>query len=317
MMQSRAATDQPFRIGTRGSPLALWQANTVRKLLLEHHALPDDAVTIVKVKTTGDLVLDRRLAEIGGKGLFTKELESSLARGEVDCAVHSLKDVPTFLPDGMLLAAYLEREDPRDALIAPGANSLESLKEGAVVGTASLRREAILRNLRPDLDVVLLRGNVGSRLKKVADGELDAAILAYAGLKRLELTGSVSAVLDPCQFMPAVGQGIVAIEVQANNATAIAMVEPLNDTQSQMAALTERGFLARLDGSCQSPIAGHARISNGNITFEGCLMTRDGIEREYITGKGVIDSPETIGNTAAETILSRASASLLEVLEGD
>ncbi|MEM6665424.1 MAG: hydroxymethylbilane synthase [Pseudomonadota bacterium] len=308
------AQEKPFRIGTRGSPLALWQAYTVRDKLKAAHGLGDDAIQIIEVKTIGDKVLDRRLAEIGGKGLFTKELDAFLAEGDVDCAVHSLKDVPTFLPPGMVLAAYLEREDPRDALIAGDITSLDQLPQGSVVGTASLRREALLRAARPDIEVVLLRGNVQTRLSKVAGGEMDAAILANAGLKRLDLTRVISEVLDPDVFLPAVGQGIVAVQIRDNDPRALDLVGALNVQESKAAALTERSFLATLDGSCQSPIAGHARISGDALHFEGRLMTSDGTEIETEATEGSTADAEAIGRRAAEAILARASERLKAVL---
>ncbi len=304
-----------LRIGTRGSPLALWQAETVRDRLVAAHGLAEDEIAIVTVKTTGDKVVDRRLAEIGGKGLFTKELEAALAEDVVDCAVHSLKDVPTFLPDGMVLAAHLPREDPRDALIANGAADIDSLEPGARLGTASLRREAIVRGLRPDLDVVLLRGNVGTRLDKVASGEIDAAILALAGLKRLGFADRVSTTLDPDTFLPAVGQGIVAIETRADDERARALIAAIDDRDSARAATAERAFLARLDGSCQSPIGGHARIADGRIDFSGRLMTVDGTESAASAASGNADDPETLGQSVAEDILAKASPRLLAVLE--
>ena len=308
-------TTTRFRIGTRGSPLALWQAHTVRDLLIARHGLTQDDIEIVDVKTTGDKVTDRRLAEIGGKGLFTKELETALDAGTVDCAVHSLKDVPTFLPDGMVLAAYLEREDPRDALIAGPVRSLEDLPAGARLGTASMRREAIVRSLRPDIDVVLLRGNVGTRLKKVADGEIDAAILAHAGLIRLGISEPVSAVLDPDRFLPAVGQGIVAVEIRADDHRARDLVSAIDVPASAAAARAERAFLATLDGSCQSPISGHATLDADALAFTGWLMTHDGTERGEASEGGPASDPEAVGKAAAERILSGASARLLAVLE--
>ncbi|MEM6615675.1 MAG: hydroxymethylbilane synthase [Pseudomonadota bacterium] len=310
MTQSR-----PFRIGTRASALALWQAHTVRDRLIATHDLGSEDVEIVEVSTTGDRVLDRRLADVGGKGLFTKELEAALDAKEVDCAVHSLKDVPTFLPDGMVLAAYLEREDPRDALILPGSGKLNDLPAGAKVGTASLRREAILRTLRPDFDVVLLRGNVPTRVGKVKDGELDAAVLANAGLIRLGMTDDIAEVLSPDVFLPAVGQGIVAIEIREDDARAQTMVGALNVPESEVAAKAERAFLARLDGSCRSPIAAHLTAEDGHFRFEGALMTPDGKERETVEKEGLVADAELAATNAAQAILDRASPTLLAVLE--
>lgn len=320
MEQSRQLDDHPsglgvFRIGTRGSPLALWQARTVRDRLRGAHGMPQDAVEIVDVKTTGDKIVDRRLAEIGGKGLFTKELEVALADGHVDCAVHSLKDVPTFPPDGLELAAFLEREDPRDSLVARHGACLDDLPAGAVVGTASLRREAMVRGLRPDLDIVLLRGNVGTRLQKVTDGAIDAAILATAGLKRLGLADRISQILETEIFVPAVGQGIVAVQVRANDERARRLVSAINNRDSERAARTERAFLARLDGSCTSPIGGHARVFDNRIAFAGRLMTADGAESASATTEGTADNPEALGKDAAEAILSKAGPKLLAVLE--
>ena len=305
----------PIRIGTRGSPLALWQAETVKDLLHEKADLPVDAVEIVKVTTSGDKILDRRLADFGGKGLFTKELDNALADGSIDCAVHSLKDVPTFLPDAFVLAAYLTREDPRDALVAPGAKTLTDLPEGARVGTASLRREAMLRAARPDLDVSLIRGNVGTRLKKLADGAFDATLLAYAGLKRLGLQDEATGILDPETFIPAVGQGIVAVQIRSSDHTLAEQLRSLNDRHAETAARTERAFLAKLDGSCRSPIAGHARLADGTISFSGMLMTQDGVHHLRIDDKGGIGDGEALGARAAQSILNKAPPELLAVLE--
>jgi hydroxymethylbilane synthase len=305
----------PFRIGTRGSALALWQANTVRDRLLAAHDLAPEAVEIVTITTTGDRVLDRRLADFGGKGLFVKELELALLDNRIDCAVHSLKDVPTVLPEGLQLACFLEREDPRDAFLSRKARRLDDLPQGGRVGTASPRREAILRHLRPDLDVVLLRGNVDTRIAKMDAGEVDAAILACAGLKRLERTHDIAQVLPPDQFLPAIGQGIVAVEIRASDAGARALLEPLDHAPTMLAARTERAFLGLLDGSCRSPIAGHAEVGAEAIAFEGWLMTPDGAEMEVGVARGAREAPEAVGREAARQILEKASPRLLSFLE--
>src|SRR5262245_51024667 len=233
------SSKQPLRIGTRGSPLALAQAEELKRRLGEAHPAlrKAGAVAIAVIKTTGDKVQDRKLMEIGGKGLFTKEIEEALLAGTIDCAIHSAKDMETFLPDGLIIGCILPREDPRDALFAKKAKSIADLPKGAVVGTSSLRRQAQLLARRPDLRVVSLRGNVETRLKKLAAGEVDATLLAIAGLKRLGLAEKAKAVLSPEEMLPAVAQGALAAEIRADNEDTRAVLAPLNDAESERQVL--------------------------------------------------------------------------------
>ncbi len=249
-----------LRLGTRGSPLALAQANEVRARLIAAHPelAAEDAVEIVAITTTGDKIQDRTLAEIGGKGLFTKEIEEALLAGRIDAAVHSMKDVPTWLPEGLEISTILPREDPRDALFSTGGQDLAGLPAGSVVGTASLRRQAQVLLARPDLRVVPLRGNVQTRLRKLAEGQVDATLLAMAGLKRLGKSGEVSAVLAPEVMLPAVAQGAIGIEVRGDDASTRDTLAALDDADSAIRVAAERACLAVLDGSCRTPIAAFA-----------------------------------------------------------
>jgi hydroxymethylbilane synthase len=265
-----------LRIGTRGSPLALAQARQVRAQLAAAHGFGAERVELTIIRTSGDAIQDRPLAEAGGKGLFTKEIEAALSCGAVDIAVHSAKDMPTVLPEGLMIAATLAREDPRDVFISRKAKTLRDLPTGAVIGTASLRRQALAKRLRPDLAVVSLRGNVETRLRKLEQGEVDATLLALAGLKRLGLANAATAVLEVDEFLPAVGQGIIAIEARENDIATRALLAPLAHAETATALAAERAFLALLDGSCRTPIAGHATVSAGRVRFRGLIARPDG-----------------------------------------
>jgi hydroxymethylbilane synthase len=254
-----------IRIGTRGSPLALVQAGLVRDALARAH--PDLAVEIVPIKTTGDRVQDRRLMEIGGKGLFTKEIEEALLDGRIDCAVHSMKDLETWLPEGLRIGAMLPREDARDALIARTGTSIVGLPRDSVVGTSSLRRQAQLLALRPDLKVVALRGNVETRLRKLAAGEADATLLAVAGLKRLGMLDKATAILGSGEILPAVGQGAIGVEIRSDDARMRDLLVALDDRATTLCVTAERACLAELDGSCHTPIAAHAELVDGEGTM--------------------------------------------------
>jgi hydroxymethylbilane synthase len=256
MVQSSAAA--PLRIGSRGSPLALVQARTLQSMLTAR--LKQDSELVV-IKTSGDVIQDRPLTEEGGKGLFTKEIEEALLEGLIDLAVHSAKDMPTFSQPGLMLAACLEREDPRDVFISRKAKSLAELPKGATLGTASLRRQAIAMRLRPDLKVVPLRGNVETRLRKLDAGEADATLLAVAGLKRLGLLEKAAAIIDSGEILPAVGQGAIGIEIRAADARLRALLAPLDDRATTLCVTAERVCLAELDGSCHTPIAAYAELS--------------------------------------------------------
>ena len=272
MTQSTA----PLRIGTRGSPLALVQARTVRARLALALGVNEAAIELVIIRTSGDIIQDRPLAEEGGKGLFTKEIEEALLDGRIDLAVHSAKDMPTVLPAGLMLAACLEREDARDVFISRKAPSLAELPKGATLGTASLRRQAIAKRARGDLRVVPLRGNVETRLRKLADGEVDATILALAGMKRLGLTEHATKIMSAEEFLPAVGQGAIGIETRADDARTRELLARVDHADTSTALACERAFLAVLDGSCRTPIGGHADISGDTIHFRGLLAHPDG-----------------------------------------
>jgi hydroxymethylbilane synthase len=268
----------PLRIGTRGSPLALVQAGEARRRLVA--ARPElgepGAVEIVVVRTTGDRVQDRALSEIGGKGLFIKELEEALVAGAIDLAVHSVKDVPSELPEGLALACMLPREDPRDALIAGPVTSIRDLAPGAIVGSASLRRQAQLLAIRPDLRIVNLRGNVETRLNKLALGEVDATLLALAGLKRLGKEASASAVLSPEEMLPAAGQGAIGIETRRADSWIDELLAPVNDLATDTCVAAERACLAVLEGSCRTPIAAYAELAGGLIHLRALVALPDG-----------------------------------------
>jgi len=286
----------------------------VRDALIAAHGLAPDAVEIVAVKTSGDKTRDRALAEIGGKGLFTKEIEAVLLAGEVDLAVHSAKDMETFLAEGLTIGAVLEREDVRDALIAHDGRSLDQLPQGALIGSASLRREALLRRARPDLRFALLRGNVPTRLKRVADGDFAATLLAAAGLNRLGLADSITALLPPDDFPPSCGQGAVAVECRAADARMRDLIAAVDHEATAQAVACERAFLAALDGSCRTPIAGHARIEAGSLRFDGILLSEDGQESYSASGSGAPEDAVSIGRVVGEEIRGAAPADFLKRL---
>ena len=295
------------RIGSRGSPLALAQAGEVRSRLVAS-GVAADRIEIVVIRTTGDVVQDRPLSEAGGKGLFTKEIEEALLAGKIDLAVHSAKDMPTLLPSGLVLAAFLPREDVRDAFISRKAASLHELPRGALVGTASLRRQAMVRRMRPDLKVATLRGNVETRLRKLDAGEADATLLAVAGLKRLGLLSAATAILDPGEFLPAVGQGAIGIETRAADAAARALADGIGDTDTQAALAAERAFLAVLDGSCRTPIGGHARADGATISFRGMVVLPDGSAAFEVARTGRREDAVQLGADAGRELKDRAGA---------
>jgi hydroxymethylbilane synthase len=295
-----------LRIGTRGSPLALAQARLVRDALIAAHGLDDERVTLETIRTTGDMIRDRPLTEAGGKGLFTKEIEEALVRGAVDLAVHSAKDMPTELPAGLVIAAVLPREDPRDVFISRKAASLRELPRGAVLGTASLRRQALVKHLRPDLSVVNFRGNVETRLRKLDEGTVDATLLALAGLKRLGLDQQATAVLSVNEFLPAVGQGIIAIEARADDARTRALLAAIDHADSATALATERAFLAALDGSCRTPIAGHASVNAGRVDFRGLIARPNGSEVLQCERRGPALDAAALGSDAGRELKARA-----------
>ena len=295
-----------LRIGTRGSPLALVQAREVQGRLARACGLAPERIEIKTIRTTGDAIQDRPLAEAGGKGLFTKEIEEALLSGAIDLAVHSSKDMPTVLPAGLELSAFLPREDARDAFISRHAKSLRDLPRGAVVGTASLRRQALLKRLRPDLAIVPLRGNVETRLRKIENGDADATVLALAGLKRLGLVDAATAVLDLDEFLPAVGQGAIGIEMRNDDDKTRELVDAINDPDTATALAAERAFLAVLDGSCRTPIAGHAHIVGGTVRFRGLIAKTDGSEALEVSREGPRGDAAALGADAGRELKSRA-----------
>ena len=302
----------PFlRIGTRGSPLALAQAQEVRARLSAAHDVPAEALETGGIKTSGDRIQDRALSEVGGKGLFTKEIEEALAEGHIDLAVHSSKDMPTVLPDGLVLSAFLPREDVRDAFISERAASFEALPEGAVLGTSSLRRKAMALRLRPDLEVVEFRGNVETRLRKLAEGVADATLLAMAGLRRLGLEEHVTAPLDPERFIPAAGQGAVTIETRIDDDRLLGLVAAINDADTADCLAAERAYLRRLDGSCRTPIGGYARLEGDRLRFRGIVLAPDGSAACEAERRGPRSDPAALGLAAAEAVLEAGAAGLL------
>jgi hydroxymethylbilane synthase len=307
-MAQSSGTTPVLRIGSRGSALALAQAHEVQRALAAARAIAPAQIAIKVIRTAGDKIQDRPLAEVGGKGLFTKEIEQALLSCTIDIAVHSSKDMPTALPTGLVLSAFLPREDPRDAFISRKAKSLAELPAGAVVGTASLRRQAMLKRLRGDLGVVALRGNVETRLRKVAAGDVDATLLAAAGLKRLGLIGEATALLDVDEFLPAVGQGAIGIETRADDAATSALVSKINDADTATALAAERAFLAVLDGSCRTPIAGHARIEDGVVRFRGMILRPDGSAAFEASREGRRDEAAALGADAGRELRHRAGA---------
>ena len=301
-------SSRPLRIGTRGSPMALHQAALVRDRLVAAH--PDLAapgtVEILTIRTTGDRVQDRRLAEIGGKGLFTKEIEEALFAGRIDLAVHSLKDVETWLPDGLELACVMARDDPRDAFVSAQAPSLAALPPGARVGTASLRRQAQLLRRRPDLRVVPIRGNVGTRLGKLEAGEVEALVLALCGLERLGMAERATEILSPEVMLPAVGQGVLTIECRAADEGLRRLLAPLHDPASAACVKAERAMLAALDGSCRTPIAGLARLDGDELVLEGLLLRPDGSAEIRGRRAGRLGDAEALGTELGAELRRRA-----------
>jgi len=303
----------PLRIGTRGSRLARAQTDLVCRALAAAHpelAAPG-TLEVVVIRTTGDHITDRPLAEFGGKGLFCKEIEAALLEERIDLAVHSIKDLPTWLPDGLVLGAVLEREDPRDVLLARTPTSIAGLPEGAVVGTASVRRQAQLLAKRPDLRVVNFRGNVETRLRKLAAGEVDATLLALAGLRRLGITHE-GAVLAPEEMLPAVGQGAIGIECRADDDAARALLAAIDHAASHACVRAERALLAALDGSCHTPIAGHAAIADGRLHLRALIARVDGSECLRTERSGAPEDAEALGADAGAELRARAGAGFFD-----
>lgn len=303
--------DRPLRIGTRGSPLALWQAQEVRRCLMAAHGLPEAAFEIVVIKVTGDQVLDRALKEIGGKGLFTREIEEALAEGGIDIAVHSMKDMPTQQPDGLVLDCYLPRADVRDGFVSPVAEGIAGLPQGAVVGSSSLRRRAQLRLRRPDLHLVEFRGNVQTRLRKLEEGVAVATFLAMAGLNRLGMAHVARAAIDPAEMLPAVAQGAIGVERRTADDRVAALLAAIHDRETGARLAAERSFLATLDGSCETPIAGLAVIEGPELWLRGEILRPDGTEAIAGERRGAVADGAAMGADLARELLGRAPPGFL------
>ena len=298
---------QPLRIGTRGSQLALAQASEVRARLMAAHGLGEEAFAIEVISTSGDRILDRPLSEVGGKGLFTKEIEAALLDGRIDIAVHSSKDMATQVPEGLKLSAFLPREDVRDAFIGKAAGTIMDLPEGAVVGSASLRRQALLKRMRPDLQVVTFRGNVQTRLRKLDEGQAQATLLALAGLNRMDMADVATELLSVERFPPAPGQGAICIQSRTGDARVEELVGVLDHGGTTVALTAERAFLARLDGSCRTPIAAHATLKgDGTVSLYGMILTPDGKGMHETHQGGDADGAADIGRLAGEAVLAAA-----------
>ena len=297
-----------LRLGTRASLLALQQAHWVKKRVEELN--PEITVTLVHIKTTGDR-LDFPLFQVGGKGLFVKEIEEALTRKEIDLAVHSAKDLPAIIPEGLILMAFPEREDPRDALVSQGGKRFEEVPQGGKIGTGSLRRKAQLLNLRPDLEIVPLRGNLDTRLKKLVAMNLDGVILAAAGLRRMNWEGQVSEFFDPETMVPAIGQGALAVETREGDERVRRAVAPLDHPPTRVSVLAERAFLRRLEGGCQVPIGGLARIRAEKLALTGLVAGVDG--RRVVKGKveGPMEKNTELGVQLAEDLLGRGGEEIL------
>ncbi len=307
---------QPLKIGTRGSPLALAQAYETRQRLAAAFDLPEEAFEIVVIKTTGDnramIDADRPLKEIGNKGLFTKEIEEAMLRGDIDIAVHSTKDMPVEQPAGLVLDTFLPREDVRDAFISPSLKSIHDLPRGATVGTSSLRRRAQLLNRRPDLNVVEFRGNVQTRLKKLADGVADCTFLAMAGIRRLNMEDVPATAIAPEDMLPAIAQGTIGIERRSDDSRAAGMLEAIHHIKTGQRLAAERALLAALDGSCETPIAGLAEINAGQLHLRGEVLRPDGSEAITEDVEGSIEDGVEMGRTVAKTLLAQAGAGFFD-----
>ncbi|MEI5678963.1 MULTISPECIES: hydroxymethylbilane synthase [unclassified Mesorhizobium] len=306
-MQTRA-----LKIGTRGSPLALAQAVETRARLVAAHSLPEDAFEIVPLSTSGDRIQDRPLSEVGGKGLFTKELEDALYDGRIDIAVHSSKDMATVLPDGLEVSTFLPREDPRDAFIGKLAPSIMELPHGATVGSSSLRRQALIKRMRPDLSVVMFRGNVQTRLRKLEEGIAAGTILANAGLRRLGLESVITHLMPLEEFPPAPGQGAIGIEHRSSDTEVRKLLAAIHDAPTGHALACERAYLAVLDGSCRTPIAGHAVIEGDRLLFSGVILSPDGTESHEVRREGKVADAVQIGLDAGEDVRARAGTRFFE-----
>jgi hydroxymethylbilane synthase len=296
----------PIKIGTRGSQLALAQAHETRARLMKAHDLPLHHFDIVVISTSGDRIQDRPLFEVGGKGLFTREIEEALLSGTIDLAVHSSKDMSTKLPTGLTISTFLPREDVHDAFISQKYKSLSDLPLGATLGSSSLRRKAQLKKIRPDLNIVMFRGNVQTRLQKVQDGVVDGTLLAFAGLKRLSLDHVAQEILSIKDFLPAPGQGAICIEIRRDDVQTRTLLDPINHAPTATALLCERAFLAELDGDCRTPIAAHAHIIEDFIHFSGMILTPDGTVSHFIKDQAGFLDAEKIGKRCGMSLKKQA-----------
>jgi hydroxymethylbilane synthase len=303
-------TVKDLRIGTRGSQLALYQANWVRERLVQSH--PDLNVTLVSIKTTGDKIQDAPLAKIGGKGLFVKEIEEALILRRVDLAVHSIKDVPTELPKELHLSAITRREDPRDVFISKDGKNLRALRQGARIGTSSLRRQAQLLYFRGDLELIPLRGNLDTRLKKLERTNLDGIVLAMAGVKRLGFESRITEIIPTEMCLPAIGQGALGIETRKGDQEVEERIRFLNDLPSAIAVSAERAFLKKLEGGCQVPIAAFAQVIDSTLRIDGLVGTIDGKRLIKHHLQGTIDQAESLGTALAEILLKKGARDILE-----
>ncbi|MDH3979465.1 MAG: hydroxymethylbilane synthase [Gammaproteobacteria bacterium] len=304
-----------LRIATRKSPLALWQAEHVRARLQEAH--PGLVVELLTMSTQGDRILDSPLAKIGGKGLFVKELEQGMLTGDADIAVHSMKDVPAELPDGLEIGAILEREDPQDAFVSNHYANVDALPQGARVGTSSLRRQCQLRARRPDLEILDLRGNVGTRLGKLDAGDYDAIVLACAGLKRLGLGERITAAFSPETMLPAIAQGVIGIECRSDDVWVAGLIDVLNDPHTAIRTQAERAMNARLAGGCQAPVAGFSELVDGTLELRGLVGRPDGSDIIHGAISGPADDAVALGRELAEDLLGRGADVILNELLGD
>ena len=302
---------QPLRIGTRGSPLALWQAHEVRRALMAALDAPEAAFQVVVIKVLGDQVLDRALKDIGGKGLFTREIEEALLAGSIDIAVHSMKDMPTLQPAGLLLDCYLPRADVRDAFVSPHHAGIVDLPQGATVGSSSLRRRAQLRLRRPDLNLVEFRGNLQTRMRKLDEGVAVATFLAMAGLTRLGMAHVARGAIEPSEMLPAVAQGAIGIERRSDDTRVAGLLATIHDHDTGLRLAAERAFLATLDGSCETPIAGLAVLQGSDLWLRGEILRPDGSEAIADDIRGPVADGAALGKALARQLLSQAPAGFL------
>jgi len=305
--------NDPIKIGTRGSKLALWQANWVKSVLQEK--FPQHTVELIIIKTQGDKILDVPLAKVGGKGLFVKEIEHALLTRNIDIAVHSMKDMPAEIPEGLCIGAVPERENPFDVFISQSGLVFKKLNSGSIIGTSSLRRGAQLRHERPDIVIQPLRGNLDTRLKKLESENLDAIVLAAAGVKRLNLEHKITEYFDPNIILPAIGQGALCIEIRNDDAKVGPLVESMDHEATRTVVKSERAFLKRLEGGCQVPIAGYGKINKEQLTLTGLVAEIDGTQIIKGDSSGPLDSAEAIGIDLAEELLARGAAEILQKLK--